>query len=73
MRVRWEKRSEREFVADTGDATLLAWTNSEGREWFAEYFRNTGPHFEACHHGFRSLRAAKREAVRMWKALRRAK
>ena len=71
MRVKWEKRSEREFVAYVGRDTLQAWVGQRGG-WQAEYSDATGD-LTATHYSLPSERAAKREAVRMWRALRGAK
>ena len=71
MRVKGERRSSREFVAYVGDDTLQAWAGERGG-WQAEYSDYTGD-LTATHYGLPSERAAKREAVRMWRALRGGK
>lgn len=71
MRVKWEKRSAREFVAYVGRDTLQAWRCGRGT-WQAEFFGERG-NPTATHYALPSERAAKREAVRMWRALRGTK
>lgn len=71
MRVKWEKRDAREFVAYIDGDTLQAWCG-ERDGWQAEYSDATGD-LTATHYGLPSERAAKREARRMWRALRGSK